>query len=381
EYNGYYTPEPEEKAVVAIKLQSTTHPSMEQLSVLDELLTQATNFTLVVEQGTEIHRKEFTDREIEIELSLGRHHFTLTAFDEIGVIGRGRAAVYLEKGINTVPITLVLHTIRSLIPMARIPAGNFTMGSPETEIGRVAARERQRIVMLEGFYMGITPVTMAQWEIVIGTPPPAGARPNDPVSTNWFNAIVFCNLLSIKEGLSPAYSIGGSTNPADWGPVPSFSTSLAIRRRWDAVEIVPGSTGYRLPASEQWEYACRAGTTTAFNDGVTDDWRDQEAVGRLGWFSFNSRGIYKEVRLKSPNAWGLYDMHGSILEWCWDWLDNPNPSGSRLRVLRGGGATSLASMGRSAFWNAHDPGHSIVNQSIVGSFDLAGFRVVRPLNF
>jgi formylglycine-generating enzyme required for sulfatase activity len=185
------------------------------------------------------------------------------------------------------------------------------------------------------------------------------------------------------EGLSPAYRMpgyGNSTDPAVWGTVPVSSSDRAT---WDAVEVVPGSTGYRLPTEAQWEYACRAGTTTAFNDGVTQNWNDTTAVNLLGWYiGENSNSMTHEVGKKAANAYGLYDMHGNVFEWCWDWYD-PNyggtvgaavtdPTGASsgpLRVLRGGYWGSSARLARSAY-RAYDRPDSRAN-----SF---GFRILRP---
>ena len=175
------------------------------------------------------------------------------------------------------------------------------------------------------------------------------------------------------EGLTPAYSIDGSTNPDDWGAVPTSNNET-----WNAVEILAESTGYRLPTEAQWEYAARSGTTTAFNNGI-NDWENQDTLNPIGWFVFNSNSRTHEVGLKAPNAWGLYDMHGNVWEWCRDWY-GVYPSGSQTnpsdassgstRVLRGGSWIFSAQVARSAL-------RSWANIPYFRFSDL-GFRLVRP---
>ena len=284
-----------------------------------------------------------------------------------------------------------------LIEMVRIPAGFFTMGSPTDEKGHLENESPQRQVTLSAFYMGKYQVTQEEWQFVMTgnendisvTPSsfhggdgmePAGdevqvKRPVERVS--WYDVLVFANRLSVMEGLSPAYRINNSTNPNDLETVPTAFDS-PNRAEWDAVEIVSGSTGYRLPTEAQWEYAARAGTTTAFYN-VTDDWQDQTALDPIGWFNFNSDERTHEVGKKAANAWGLYDMSGNVWEWCWDWYGDEYPSEAESnplgvssgsnRVVRGGGWRSSAQAARSAFRGFVDPWSRV--------YDL-GFRLVRP---
>ncbi|MCL1991680.1 MAG: formylglycine-generating enzyme family protein [Spirochaetes bacterium] len=269
----------------------------------------------------------------------------------------------------------------SLVEMVRIPGGTFLMGSPPDEIGRWGNEGPQRQVTISPFYMGRFPVTQEQWTAVMGGNPsffswgPApgevqGRRPVESVS--WYAVLVFANRLSIMEGFSPAYSIGGSTNPDDWGPLPSSRDAA-----WDAVEIVAGSTGFRLPTEAQWEHAARAGTATAFSNGA-EDWSDAASIYDIGWFSFNSGEATRQAGLLAANPWGLYDMHGNVFEWVWDWFGgypaeaqtNPAVSFSgTFRVIRGGNWSHSAQFARSAYRSANNPAAG-------GSF--LGFRLARP---
>jgi formylglycine-generating enzyme required for sulfatase activity len=181
----------------------------------------------------------------------------------------------------------------------------------------------------------------------MGTNPSYFKGPNLPVEqVSWFDAVEYCNTLSLKEGLTPAYTINGNTVS------------------WD-----PDTNGYRLPTEAEWEYACRAGTQTPFYNGTS--------VDEAGWHSGNSEGRTHPVGKKQPNLWGLYDMHGNVLEWCWDWLEdypyktqtNPQGVSSRAsRAYRGGCWYFSANQLRSAFRFGNRP----ALRSLI-----VGFRLVR----
>jgi len=265
------------------------------------------------------------------------------------------------------------------IEMVQIPGGTFTMGSPKNEPGR-GTDETQHSVTLSGFSMGKYQVTQEQWTAVMGSNPsnftssPAsgevqGKRPVEKVS--WYDALVFCNKLSMKEELSPAYKISGSTDPASWGTVPTSSNST-----WDAVEIVASSTGYRLPTEAQWEYAARGGNGSPGNYTYSGS----NTVGDVAWYEINSISKTHEVGKKAPNGLGLYDMSGNVCEWCWDWYSfsyyssSPanDPGGAdsgSYRVYRGGSWVGSAAGVRSSCRSSGYPrsgGNGV------------GFRLVRP---
>jgi len=279
----------------------------------------------------------------------------------------------------------ILQINPAVVEMVQVTAGSFVIGTPIEEVddGRITSDERpQSTISLSSFYIGKYQITQEQYSVVMGINPSyyngeSGKKPatwesqeKRPVEQiSWYDAIVFCNLLSMAVGLSPAYSISGSTNPANWGTVPTIKNNT-----WDAVQTVSGSDGYRLPTEAQWEYACRAGTVTAYNN---DDKFPPTKLSTVAWYSGNSGGITHEVGRLQPNAWGLYDMHGNVREWCWDYftynyntITSQNPTGPTngdSRVIRGGSYRTDILETRSAA-----RGYS-------GSIDSdIGLRLVRP---
>lgn len=155
---------------------------------------------------------------------------------------------------------------------------------------------------------------------------------NNPVNyVNWCDTIVYCNKLSIKENLTPCYSIDGSTDPDDWGEVPTSWDNT-----WDAVECDFEANGYRLPTEAEWEWLARGGENYYYAGSDTID--------DVGWYTADTfnRGT-REVKTKAPNGYGLYDMSGNVWEWCWDRYGSISSSSvadgaasGYGRVLRGG---------------------------------------------
>ncbi len=236
------------------------------------------------------------------------------------------ASPYLAPG--TAPSTRGCGYYR-VVAMARtnmvfIPPGTFLMGSPTSEVDRYFDEGPQTAVTIsQGFWMSVHLVTQGEYQ---------------SVTTN-----------------NPSYFAGNPTNPVeqvDWSDATNYCALLTQRDL--ASGQIPFGFQYRLPTEAEWEYACRAGTTTRFYYGDDPGYTN---LASYAWYSGNSGGQTHPVGLKPPNPWGLYDMCGNVWEWCQDWY-GPYPGGSvtdpqgpatgLLRVLRGGSWDDLASYARSA---------------------------------
>ena len=321
---------------------------------------------------------------------------TATTIYYCEVNANGAASVHTNPAIVLLTST---SSSSAAIVMVQVPAGSFTMGSPTSpaEPGR-NTDETQHTVTLTGFRIGKYPVTQGQYKAVMGGANPSNFKTavspevntdNRPVETvSWYDAIIFCNRLSKAEGLSLAYTIDGETDPDEWiNAYGSPPTSWIPASRWNYADIVAGSTGYRLPTEAQWEYACRAGTTHAFNwdtDVINSTQANYYAsqVDANNLVAGTNLNRTTSVGSYAPNAWGLYDMHGNVWEWCWDWYSSsyytaagsggPDPTGAVsgvYRVIRGGSWNAYGRNFRSAC--------RVSNVPYVRSGDY-GFRLVRP---
>ena len=202
-----------------------------------------------------------------------------------------------------------------------IPAGEFLMGSAETEQPSLHLASQHQVTLTKPFLLGVHEVTQGQWQAVMGTTPWKGKfmfkKGGDYPATyvHWQDAVEFCRQLSEKEGLE-----------------------------------------YRLPTEAEWECACRAGTTTVYSFGD-----DASELGEYAWYSENAEVVEQfyahTVGQKNSNPWGLYDIHGNVWEWCEDWYgvyhadaatDPTGPSTGSFRLVRGGGWPCDAELCRSS---------------------------------
>jgi formylglycine-generating enzyme required for sulfatase activity len=224
------------------------------------------------------------------------------------------------------------------LEMVLIPAGEFMMGSPDSDKDAFKWEKPQhRVRIIKPFYLGKYLITQEQWEAVMGNNPRCFKGPKNPVEqVSWDDCQKFLKRLNDKVG-------GGK---------------------------------FVLPTEAQWEYACRAGSKTRYCFGD-----DEKQLGEYAWYEKNSGDTTHPVGEKKPNAWGLYDMHGNVWEWCQDWwkdgyykespVDDPTgPTGGSDRVFRGGCWNIPAGGCRSAYRAYYAPGGRDIN---------LGLRVSRVL--
>jgi formylglycine-generating enzyme required for sulfatase activity/tRNA A-37 threonylcarbamoyl transferase component Bud32 len=323
-----------------------------------------------------------------------------------------RLVARLERRIPSA--SEVLEALRALAPAgwARIPAGRFYMGSPEGEVGRDSNEVQHEVVLAQSFWLKRTPVTQGEWNRLMGNQPAHFVRSGEdaPVEqVTWYDAIAYCNALSRAEGLEPCYVLSeesgvsgehGLGNEEDEEPEDedeaeedeepededeaeedeepededeaedddedeANSYSCVVHWKRDAV-------GYRLPTEAEWEYACRAGCGGPFNDGtVTPE--------EVAWFKENADDRTHPVGQKRPNAWGLFDMHGNVWEWVWDWFGD-YPEGRVVAPTGPGTGTGRVERGGS--WGGYAGNCRSANRVNIGpgsTYSDLGFRPARSL--
>jgi formylglycine-generating enzyme required for sulfatase activity len=258
-----------------------------------------------------------------------------------------------------------------------VPGGTFTMG--RTTGSGYSDELPTHSVTLNSFYIGKYEVTQAEYAQYMqpgfSWTSNYGLGDNYPAYyVSWYAILKYCNLRSMAEGLTPVYTISGSTNPANWGNVPTSISSAT----WNAAICNWGANGYRLPTEAEWEYAARGATNTP--DYL---YSGSDYVGTVAWYNGNNTpNGSKPVGTKAPNGLGLYDMSGNLWEWCWDWYSssyyssspssNPTgPASGSHRVRRGGYWHYYADYCRVASRTFDFPGTTHVDN---------GFRVCRTIN-
>jgi formylglycine-generating enzyme required for sulfatase activity len=222
-----------------------------------------------------------------------------------------------------------------------VKGGSFTMGNSATNKGFKDELPAHKVT-LKSFYIGKYEVTQKEYSdyMVRDTSWTSdhGCGPKFPAyHVSWYAVLKYCNLRSLYEKLNPCYTINGSTNPADWGPIPTTNDTT-----WNAVICNWSANGYRLPTEAEWEYAARGGTNDPdYLYSGSDD------INLVAWYGDNASDASHPVGNRKPNGIGTYDMSGNLYEWCWDWYSNSyyssspnnNPTGpvnGSSRVVRGG---------------------------------------------
>ena len=336
------------------ELVAADHVDIEQFET-EQVVIEVTAERTDAEQA--VSGQEYTEQAIIEQTVTEQTVIGQTVIEQIAI----EELIIEEPAITSTPEEQQLLTPVSVpAGFVHINRGTFLMGSPANEPGRHVREGPQRQVTIDSFHMGIFPVTQREYQEVMGTNPSILKGDNLPVETvSWFNAIEYCNRRSLLEGLIPAYIINGT------------------HVTWDR-----NANGYRLPTEAEWEYACRAGTTTPFSTGNNITTNQANYNGNFP-YNNNARGENR-VRMTpvgtfAANPWGLFDMHGNVWEWCWDWfadysitaLDNPTGAASGdVRALRGGSWINYGQNLRSADRFGNNPSRGSEN---------IGFRLVRSI--
>ena len=239
--------------------------------------------------------------------------FKFCPFCGTGLKGEKRTTANSQSANKTVDIIdsvvppenlLIINAFNTSFELIKCPAGKFLMGSPADELGRSKNETQHEVTISDDFFIGRFPVTQAQYEAVTNSNPSCYKDPNNPVDcVNWHQAKELC------------YRLNEAT-----------------------VNIRPAGYLFDLPTEAQWEYACRANTNTSLNNGNNISKYISESLRRginknmyygyrpncpyldeVGWYDFNSNKETHPVGKKKPNNWGIYDMHGNVLEWCRDY--------------------------------------------------------------
>ena len=300
-----------------------------------------------------------------IEGAKAYYTFTFVTYDKLGNKGKE----YKYKVLGTVTVSNIPEGF------VEIPAASITGSENWTPYSNIFVSGRK--LNIEAFWMSDHQVTREEYKNVVGSDPSTAsaydkdgnkltgsAVGNNPVTNvSWYDVIVYCNKRSINEGLTPCYTINGSTDPTSWGTVPTY-TSIT----WNAATCDFTANGYRLPTEAEWELAARG--EESYNYAGSDN------IDDVAWYTGNTNDTgTREVKTKKPNGYGLYDMSGNVREWCWDWksdISSSTPetgvSSGSYRCLRGGSWYDCADFCAVAYRDYGIPDYR---------YSYYGFRLVR----
>lgn len=277
--------------------------------------------------------KGFEKKVFTVDPSMAYYEYYIVTVDTLGnkssVISK---KVYVDA-VSKIPEGFVeIHAVSISGSETWTPASDVFVSGRKLEIASL--------------YMSDHEVTRGEYKAVMGIDPSEAKAydkdgneltgddaVNNPVNcVSWYDALVYCNTRSIKEGLTPCYEIGGKTDPKDWGSVPTSNNST-----WNAATCDSKANGYRLPTEAEWEWAARGG-------GESYTYAGSDDIDEVAWYTGNTNDTgTRDVKSKKANGYRLYDMSGNVYEWCWDWydsissgtVDTGSSSGSK-RCLRGG---------------------------------------------
>ncbi|EMB25875.1 SUMF1/EgtB/PvdO family nonheme iron enzyme [Treponema denticola] len=275
-------------------------------------------------------------------LKLGENTVSLSVEGSAGNYAGWSKDIKITKEDITYDIAGIEFTMKDIaaVTNARLGHDDYDNNKPHT-------------VSLSAYLIGETEVTQELWQAVMGNNPsffdgssgkePAegerqGKRPVE--SVNWYQAIAFCNKLSIKLNLDPCYTVNVGGNPVNFATLSFDQIPTGNNADWNKAELDMNKSGFRLPTEAEWEWAAKGGTD--------DKWAGTNTEAELknyAWYYSNSGDKTHEVKKKTPNGYGLYDMSGNVWEWCWDWYGNlpasleadyTGAASGSYRVLRGG---------------------------------------------
>jgi len=280
---------------------------------------------------------------------------TIYTFDGWYTGTKGSGTEFTTSTAVTADITV--YAKWKLLTMITVPAGSFQRDATETNVSYVSA-----------FQMSEKDITRAQFTTVTGLVDPtdvthSSGGTSDPVQqANWYHALVFCNMLSMAEGLDPVYtvtvsSVDKGTDPADWGAVPTLSNSWSATANWSA-------NGYRLPTEMEWMWAAMGATSgfgytgpiylTGYAKAFAGS-TGSNSIDDYDWYGEGDSGTTHPVGTKLANELGLYDMSGNVYQWCWDMWDGAAgyPDGP-LSDYKGGAAAVYHIIHGGSFYNSAD---------------------------